>query len=110
MTQMPSSLQLSSALKHSCGLLLGRLEALEARLEAADDAAWVTYTTTVRALAALLPHVTPGSHGQLMTTREMAARLGIAPKTLLGKTGIRPAVRLGKRGRGAIRWREDEAS
>lgn len=102
----------SAALKRSCELLLARLEALEARLEDGTDATWAMYITTAQTVAALLPHVTPGSNGngRLLTTEEMAAKLGISPKTLLRKKDIRPAVRLGLRGRGAIRWRGDEAS
>jgi hypothetical protein len=61
-------------------------------------------------LAALLPHLTPGSRGELLTTKQMAERLGISPKTLLKRkaTGeIRPALRLGARGRAAIRWKAE---
>jgi excisionase family DNA binding protein len=51
----------------------------------------------------------PAERRPLATTREMAARLGVTPKTLrkLGKAGklTAEAVRLGNRGRGAIRWR-----
>lgn len=93
-------------LERAAFLLAGRLERIEARLDD-DSAAWTEYRDTVRALAAALEHVAPGRRGELLTTEEMAERLGIAPKTLLkhkARGVVRPAMQRGK----LIRWRGDE--
>jgi excisionase family DNA binding protein len=82
--------------------LLARCQALGQRLDAGEDC-WAEYTPAVVALNALVP----SERRPLTTTREMAERLNVSPKTVrkLGKTGKLEAVRLGKRGTGAIRWR-----
>lgn len=93
-------------LSRCAGLLVARLDALEGRLAEGDDA-WPAYCDTVRALAAVVEQSAPGAGGELLTTREMAERLGIAPKTLLKHTAkgkARPAIRSGK----LIRWRGSE--
>src|SRR5262245_32800062 len=57
----------------------------------------------------MLPCVEPGVRGELLTTGQMAERLGIAPKTLLKHKAagvVRPALQRGK----LIRWRGDEAT
>ena len=53
-----------------------------------------------------LRQTAPGAGGELLTTAQMAARLQIAPKTLLrrAKKGQLEPIRLGQRGRGALRW------
>ena len=59
-------------------------------------------------LLRLPPATAPGAPGELLTTKAMAERLGIAPKTLLKHTkagAIRPAVHRGK----LVRWRGTEA-
>jgi hypothetical protein len=56
----------------------------------------------------VLPQLAPGQHGELLTTAQMASRLGIAPKTLLkhkAAGSIRPALEKGK----LVRWRGSEA-
>jgi hypothetical protein len=90
-----------------------RLGALENRLPGDDAATWAEYREVAAALAAILPALAPERRGALLTTAEMAARLGVAPKTLLKRKArgdVRPAVVLGKRGRAALRWRGDEAA
>ncbi len=86
--------------------LVGRLEELERRLDAGDDA-WREYSEAAAALAAVAPLTVPGANGALLTTAEMAGRLGITSKTLLRKRArgeIQAAAVLGQRGRAALRW------
>jgi helix-turn-helix protein len=88
--------------------LTDRLAQLEERLQGADDGVWTSYVETAHTLALLLPQLPPERQGALLTTKEMATRLGLSPKTLLKhrKTGaIRLPVQRGK----FIRWRGDEA-
>jgi hypothetical protein len=89
-------------------LLEARLVELEAKVrEGADDPTWQAFSHTAMALAQISAQVAPGSQGELLTTREMAERLGLAPKTLLKHAAagtVRPAVRKGK----LIRWKGDE--
>jgi hypothetical protein len=102
----------SRVVTNTCELLASRLQHLEARIQDADETAWPLFLDTAKVLAALLPNVAPGSHGKLLTTAQMAERLGISSKTLLKRKArgeIRPALTLGARGRAAIRWRGDEA-
>ena len=82
--------------------LLARCQDLGQRLDTGADV-WTDYIATVRALVALIPP----ERRALMTTAEMAERLNVSPRTVrkLGKAGKLEAVRLGKRGAGAIRWR-----
>ncbi len=88
--------------------LLGeRLDVLEQRVREGDESAWPVYESTLRTLAALLPHVGP-EPGAMLTTAEMADRMGITPKTLLrhkAQDRIRPTVEQGK----FLRWRGNEA-
>jgi DNA-binding XRE family transcriptional regulator len=89
-------------LAQAAGLLAARLSALEAEL----PSSWSEYLATAVALAALVEHLTPAS-GELLTTRDMAERLGISSKTLLRRKRngqATPALTLGRRGRAAIRW------
>jgi excisionase family DNA binding protein len=83
--------------------ILARLEALAERLDAGDDGAWPDFLATISTLAVL----DPVERRPLATTKEMAERLNVTPKTVrrLGKAGRLEAVRLGRRGPGAIRWR-----
>ncbi len=88
-----------------------RLVVLEDRLQADDVATWREYAEVAAALAAVLPALAPERRGGLLTTAEMAQRLGISSKTLLrrkAKGELRPALQLGRRGRAALRWRGDE--
>jgi Helix-turn-helix domain len=102
-----------TALSRARELLEARLAALEARIRDGDEGAWPDYLTTAAVLASVSAQAVPGSHGELLSTKEMAQRLGISPKTLLkrrNRGGVRPALTLGKRGRAAIRWRGDEVA
>lgn len=97
------------ALSRVAGRLLQRLEALEPRLDAGEEAAWVAYLETAKVLAAVLPQLEAGRRENLLTTSEMAQRIGVSPKTLLRHKAegvIRPAVQRGK----FIRWRGDEGN
>jgi hypothetical protein len=94
--------------------LTDRLLALEARLDA-EPGAWSEYCATSSALAAISPQLAPGRAGEMLTTAEMAAKLGVSSKTLLKRRRagtIRAALDFGKRdgkpGRALIRWRGDE--
>ncbi len=87
-------------------LLAERLDVLEGRIQQGDEPAWAAYQETLRTLTALLPHLGP-ERGAMLTTAEMAARLGVAPKTLLrhkAKGRILPAIVEGK----LLRWRGNE--
>lgn len=98
-------------LEHAAQRLADRLGQLEARLQDSDVAAWSEYATVTASLAAILPALAPDPHGDLMTTAEMASRLGIAPKTLLKRRAkglVGQPVVLGKRGRAALRWKGSE--
>ena len=97
---------MSAALLIAAGLrlLVARVADLEHRVTAGEESAWPPYLDALRTLAAL----DRPERGAMLTTREMAERLGLAPKTLLkhAKTGaIRPEVRRGK----LVRWRGTEA-
>jgi hypothetical protein len=84
-----------------------RVEALEARLAAGDDAVWQEYVEAVKVLSLAVANLTPERRGGYLTTAQMAERLNLSPKTLLkhkasGK--IRPAVQQGR----LIRWKGTE--
>jgi hypothetical protein len=101
-------LSVALSLTRATSRLLARLAVLEAQLDAGDASGWPAYLTTLDVLLRLAPATAPGAGGELLTTKEMAERLGLAPKTLLkhAKTGaIRPEVRRGK----LVRWRGTEA-
>jgi hypothetical protein len=95
-----------NALARAPRLLDERLDVLEKRIREGDEAAWDPYLQTVQTLTAALAHTAPGAGGEFLTTAQMAARLQIAPKTLLrrAKKGQAEPIRLGQRGRGALRW------
>lgn len=98
-------------LEHAAQRLGERLAALEDRLQDDDAAPWAEYREVAKALAVILPNLAPERRGGLLTTAQMAQRLGISSKTLLrrkAKGELRPALQLGRRGRAAIRWRGDE--
>jgi hypothetical protein len=101
-----------SCLRRACMLLEGRVVELEGRLAAGDESAWPAYCDAVVALAAVEARLVPGGHGEFLTTKQMAERLQIAPKTLLKRKarGLRPALQLGRRGRAAIRWKGNEVA
>ena len=79
----------------------------EARLDAGDEHAWPAFLETLQGVLAILAQPGPERRGALLTTQEMADRLGVSPKTLLkhkARGAVRPAVQKGK----WIRWRGDE--
>lgn len=86
--------------------LVERLEQLETKLTAGDETVWTEYAHLAAALAALAPATAPGAGGELLTTRQLAERLQVHPKTVLrrAKAGQIEPVRMGQRGRGALRW------
>lgn len=69
---------------------------------------WIEYAAVASALAAITPVIAPGATGRVMTTRELASAFGLSSKTARrkGLAGELPvsAVRLGERGRAALRW------
>jgi hypothetical protein len=102
------TVQVVQTLKRSCVLLLGRVVVLEKRVQDGDETAWPRYLESLSALSKVLPHLQPGSAGELLTTKQMAERLGVSTKTLLKKRnngGPKPEYQLGERGRAAMRWR-----
>lgn len=85
-------------------LLMDYLEQLVVRAEQGDDGARAELAAVVSALATLAPQLTSG---RLLTTRELAERYGVHPRTILRKRKagkITPALQLGNRGRAALRW------
>jgi DNA-binding transcriptional MerR regulator len=107
MSDRLAALTTTAALERSARLLAQRLTELEDRLQSGEEAIWSTYIEAVKALALVAPNLAPERRGELLTTGEMARRLGIAPKTLLkrkAKGEIRPAMQAGK----LIRWRGTE--
>jgi hypothetical protein len=90
-----------------------RLADLLRRVEEGQDVAWADLFQTINMMATVAPMVAPGARGELLSTKEMAERLGIAPKTLLKRKSrgqVTPALQLGRRGRAAIRWKGDEVA
>jgi hypothetical protein len=88
-------------------LLTARVNELETRVRHGDENAWPAYLAVVSALSALVADTAPGRRGELLSTRQMAERLGIAPKTLLRRKArgdVRPAMQAGK----LIRWKGTE--
>lgn len=87
--------------------LLERLAELDAQLKGAGEAdTWLEYAQLLAALAAIAPATAPGGLDGLITTRQLAERVGLAPKTVLRRMkqqGVEP-VRFAKRGPGALRW------
>lgn len=99
--------QIGRQLEASVELLSDRLAVLEPGVRVADEEAWARYLGTLQGLVAVLARLDAHSPAHLLTTGEMAERLGLAASTLLkharnGKT--RPALKAGK----LIRWRGDE--
>jgi hypothetical protein len=102
-----------TALARAAQLLERRLVEFEARVCEGEEDTWPIYIATAVALAAVAAQSVPGSRGELLTTKQLAERLGISPKTLLKRKArgeVRPAMQLGRRGRAAIRWRGDEVA
>jgi hypothetical protein len=99
---------LTVALLRGARLLDVRLTQLEERLLSGDETAWRDYLVTLEAAVKLDHQLTPGAHGEMVSTRAMAERLGIKPKTLLrrkAKGQVTPAMQAGR----LIRWKGTEA-
>jgi hypothetical protein len=95
-------------LERAARVLLARCEQLTAQAEAGDAGALAELLTIVGPLAALLPQLEPEARGALLTTRELAERLGVEPKTVLRRRArgeLRPALASGR----LIRWRASDA-
>lgn len=108
MSAQHSSLGIPSPLDRARGLLTARLDQLEVRLRQGDEDAWDSYLATLTTLALVSSQAAPGAHGEMLTTAQMAARLGVKPKTLLkhkAAGAVKPALQRGK----LIRWKGDEA-
>ena len=105
----PSPPSLAYLLTGARQRLVDRLADLATRLDAGDAVAWDAYLATLTTLLAVLEQATPGARGELLTTAQMAERLGVRPKTLLKHKAagtVRPALQRGK----LIRWKGDEAA
>jgi hypothetical protein len=101
-----------TVLSRALRLLEARLVELEDRLQG-DAGIWLEYLATLDTMVGVLVQLRPEAGGSLLTTKQMAERLGVQPKTVLAmrKRGqLRPAREIGKRGRAAIRWRADEVA
>ena len=97
-----------AALSRAVRLLDARLLELEGSLDA-DATAWPDYLATVNTMVSVLVQLRPEAGGGLLTTEQLAERLGVTSKTLLrhAKAGaVKPAMRKGK----LIRWRADEVA
>lgn len=98
-------------LQHAAQRLADRLAQLEEQLQRDETAAWAEFREVAVALASILPTLAPGRSGELLTTKQMAERLGVSAKTVLKRRkagALRPAMVLGKRGRAALRWNGSE--
>jgi Transcriptional regulator, AbiEi antitoxin len=87
-----------------------RLAELEVRLSD-EPALWPEFAQLAAALAVIMPALRPEARGGLLTTSELAAKLGVSSRTLLRRRkagALTPAVELGKRGRAALRWNGTE--
>jgi hypothetical protein len=93
-------------LESAGNLLAARVEALEGRIRAGEEAAWPDFLATVDTLIRVLAETAPGAHGELLTTGQLAARFGWSEKTVRRrwkKGQLTPAFQDGK----ALRWRAD---
>lgn len=88
--------------------LAKRVEMLEVGLDA-EPATWPEYIAAVNALTALVPCLNANVGDELLTTKQLAERLGVDERTVRRhqKAGLlRPAVKAGR----VVRWRPDIAS
>lgn len=95
-------------LERTARVLLARCEVLTAQAEAGDAVALAELVTVAGTVSALLPQLEPEARGALLTTRELAERLGVQPKTVLRRRArgeLRPALASGR----LIRWRASDA-
>jgi hypothetical protein len=101
-----------AALRRAVPLIEARLVELEAKITSGDESAWSAYLETLTAATMLQAQASPGAGGELITTSELAATLGVAPKTILRRRakGELKAVVTGRRGRAALRWNAAEGT
>ncbi len=96
----------TSSLGRVVSRLLQRLESLDYRLDHGDEGVWATYAETATVLANLLSALPPETQ-PLLTTAELAKRLGVSSKTVLRRRqqgSMRPALQHGR----LIRWKADQ--
>jgi excisionase family DNA binding protein len=91
--------------------LAERLCELEMRLDAGESGVWDEYVLAAQTLAAVAPLTTPEAQGKLLTTEQLADRLQVSTRTVRrrAKRGELQPIRLGERGRAALRWKAAEA-
>ena len=90
-------------------LLEQRLDVLADRIDAGEESLWPDFLRTVEVLVSVAAQSVPGARGELLSTAQMAERLGIKPKTLLrhkSNGSVKPALQRGK----LIRWKGDEVA
>jgi len=88
-------------------LLVRRISELTIRVEQGDGEVWPALCESVLALQALQVIGSPERQGRRLTTREMALRLGVKPKSLrrmVAEKRIQPAVKDGR----FVRWNGQE--
>jgi hypothetical protein len=103
----------TAGLARATGVLVARLDTIREEIEAnagvpAAGPDLSEFLAIFTAIAAVLPLLAPERTGRLITTSEMAAKMGVTAATVRrkGKTGeIQAPLRLGRRGRAALRWR-----
>jgi hypothetical protein len=88
---------------------LDRAEDLRARIDGGDASAWPEYLATIQTLAAVSGRLSSELAGRAMTSTELGERFGLSARTAAkkaraGQLGV-TALRLGQRGRGALRWK-----
>jgi len=95
-------------LERAARVLLTRVETLISPAETGDPAALADLIALVGPLSTLLPQLEPEARGALLTTQQLAERLGVKPKTVLRRRArgeLRPALASGR----LIRWRASDA-
>jgi hypothetical protein len=105
-------MQSLNALRRAVPLIEARLAELEAKIQSGDESAWSAYLETLQTATMLQAQASPGAGGALLTTAELAAKLGVAPKTILRRRarGELTAHVTGRRGRAALRWNAAEGT
>ena len=90
------------ALQQAEKVLTARVEELRARLQA-EPGLWPDFLDVLRTLATITVTAAPEAGGALLTTAELAERVGVTAKTLLKRKGrgeIKPTIERGK----FLRW------
>ncbi|MBI4382370.1 MAG: hypothetical protein HY574_14425 [candidate division NC10 bacterium] len=96
---------LTTQLQHAALMLSKRLHQLEQQIREGSNAAWPEYAQIAQALATI--HAKNEQPAEYLSTRQMAARLGVSPKTLLRRKRrgqLAPAIQVGR----LIRWQAGE--